>query len=175
MTLRNFILSAFVLVLLGCQSIHPIDPSTLDDPCLVQIHESLQDAVRAAHEDPRYSWNSGWMGNIWVNIGGETQVGLCHHWQEWVYREVITSVRQVGWDACSIAINTGTDNEHHPVVVYDPQHIDQHELITSVDPSRAYVLDAWPRGQADIFDLKDWLQRPIIVWTPAKLEDLSDG
>ncbi len=172
MTLRNFIPLAAILVLSGCHSIHPIDPAMLEDPSLVQIYDSFQVAVQAAHDGSRYSWNSGWMGNIWVNMGGETQVGLCHHWQEWVYREVISSVHQVGWDACGIAINSGTDNEHHAVVVYDPQHIDQHELITIDDLAQAYVLDAWPRGQADIYNLTDWLQRPIIIWTPAKLEVL---
>lgn len=164
-----------VTALLGGCSPAPLRLAETDEPQLHAIHAAFGEAVDAARNYPDLHWHSGWLGNAIVNLGGKGTFGLCHHWQEWIYREVLPAVHEAGWEACGIAINAGTSHEHHAVIVFDPRRIVRGNLLAAPETTSAYVLDAWRRGRPDIYRLSDWLEIPLAISTPAQLEELPGG
>jgi len=161
--------------LCGC-SPAPLRLSETDPPQLHAVEFAFQHAVDDAHHHPELHWHSGWFGNALVNLGGTRTLGLCHHWQEWIYQQVAPAVRDVGWEVCGIAVNVGDSGEHHAVFVYNPQRLGPANLLLAPRTAPAYVLDAWRRGRADIYRLDDWLALPLRITVPPQLEDLpGDG
>lgn len=165
---HKLLILVLVLSAGGC-AVQPVEPGSLRDPALAKIHAAFVRTVEAARNDPANRWHSGWTGNIRVNLSGERDLGLCYQWQAWVYRGVLPTVHEVDWHATGIMINFGTKNEHHAVLVFDPKRVDQDKLLASPRDRPVWVLDAWRRGRADMYRLEDWLELPLIVWTPAKL------
>ncbi len=107
----------------GCAQPRPLAIEEIDDPSLLLIMNALEETIRAAREDRDTAWFSGHLGNAWVNLWGEPNYGLCYHWQELVYHGVLPTVREVGWEARGVQINIGTMNEHHAVLIIDPQRV----------------------------------------------------
>jgi hypothetical protein len=160
-----------VLPLLGCGHA-PLRPDQLGDPALVPIRAAFERTLAEARADPAVSWQSGWLGNASINLFGGTRRGLCYEWRNLIYDGVIEAVHRVGWDATGVVISKGTYSEHSAVVVYDPRRIPLDEIL-SADPGRpVYVLDAWRRGDADIYPMRAWLSLPIIVRSPAQIKPL---
>ena len=108
------LLVAFLLT--GCAA-GPMRPDTIPEPQLTRIHAAFEETITAAHNDSRIAWRSGWLGNAWVNLRGEPNVGLCYQWRDLVYHGILPTVRQEGWEATGIVISRGSNNEHHAVVV----------------------------------------------------------
>jgi hypothetical protein len=153
---------------------HPVVTQEADSADLRAIRLAFEQTVREAHDSSDEQWHSGWFGNVLVNANGSVEhFGLCHHWQERVFAGVIDTVRDVEWQASGITINLGSPNEHHAVVVFDPEVESFDTLLAGGGSNDAWVLDAWKRGRADIFTVRDWVSLPLIVWTPPALEDLS--
>lgn len=146
-----------VVLLAGCAA-RPLSPDRLPDPELVRIHRAFADTLQRAYADPERRWHSGWAGNVWVNLAGERDLGLCYHWQRLVYRGVLPTVRAVGWHANGIVINKGTPHEHHAVVVFDPRQTDQDRILSDPENHPAWVLDAWRRGEPDIYPVAQWVR-----------------
>jgi hypothetical protein len=86
-----------------------------------------------------------------------------------VHAGVEETVQRVGWQATGIVINRGAEHEHHAVVVYDPGQVTAEHLLAAQPSEPVYVLDAWRRGQADIYVMRDWLQLPITVSVAAEI------
>lgn len=146
---------AAAIVASGCVS--PIRMSEIDDPSLRKLQGAFSNVVAQARDDPEYSWHSGILGNMWVIVLGQKNVGLCYHWQEWVYQEIRPALDRMGGGTCGIAIHMRELHEHHAVAVYDPRLIGRKELLAASTESPVFVFDAWHRGQADIYPLTDWL------------------
>jgi hypothetical protein len=143
------------------------------EPSLRIIHDAMNEIIDTAHEDPSRSWHSGWIGNTIVKFGGDQTFGYCYHWQELVYFDIEPQVRRVGWDLSGIEINRGSRNEHHAVLVWDPDRIHRSDALAAPRTAPVYVLDAWRRGRADIYPLADWLELPRPNRTPLAFEDLD--
>jgi hypothetical protein len=154
---------AILLVLSGCATVQPIQPTRIHDAPLKQIYRAFQEGVTQAHNSTTHAWRSGWTGNIWINLADDGSRGLCYQWQQLVYRAVLPTVKQVGWHAVGIMINYDTINEHHAVVVFDPNKVDQRALLKDPEGKPAYVLDAWRRGKPDMYRLDDWLKLPLTI------------
>ncbi len=157
----------------GCASA-PLLSSAIADPKLVEIQAAFEKTVRQAHTHPDVAWLSGWSGNAWVNVAGGSRYGLCYQWRDLVYAGVLPTVRRVGWAAKGIVISQGTVNEHHAVVVFDPQRLPLEKVLSASVQQPAYVLDAWRRGRADLYPLHTWLQLPLFLRTPAQLRTLAE-
>lgn len=158
------------LFLLGaCASAPPKTPAKYGHPELVEIHRAFERTLQEAKQDPTIHWRSGWTGNMVVNIAGGDNRGLCYEWQRLIYLGVLPTVQRVGWHANGIVINKGTSHEHHAVVVFDPAISDQDHLLDDPDANPAWVLDAWRRGQADIFTVKDWVKLPFFQEVAPKI------
>lgn len=138
-------------------------------PELVEIHQAFAQTVQAARQDPQVSWRSGWAGNIVVNLSPDDDRGLCYQWQRLVYLGVLPTVQRVGWHANGIVVNKGTRHEHHAVVVFDPAVSDQNHLLDDPEANPAWVLDAWRRGEADIFTVRQWIELPLFKEVPPKI------
>ena len=119
--------------------------------------------------DPEHRWESGWIGNISVNDDPEARRGLCFHWQELVFKKIAPLVHELGWDLVRVNINVGHFNEHHAVIVWNPDEIDRNRLLV-VERPPAWVLDAWNSGRAEIFALKEWIDGQVFVFTGPELE-----
>lgn len=171
--MTTIVLFAVGAGLAGC-SPRPLAASEMREPELRLIHAAFAEAVEAAFNDPNTSWHSGWFGNVMANMSGGRRRGLCHQWQERIYREVSPVVGEVGWEACGIAVNRGTAGEHHAVVVYDPHQCADTDLLESKVDAGAFVLDAWRHGRPDVYHLADWLSIPLLILAPAELEDLEN-
>lgn len=157
----------------GCVTT-PLPPTAMTDPGLMQIQAAFEHTVRQARSDPQVAWFSGWSGNAWVNLAGGSHHGLCYQWRDLVYAGVLPTVRRVGWTAKGIVISQGTVNEHHAVVVFDPRRLPLEAVLSAPAQQPAYVLDAWRRGQADIYPLQTWLRLPLFLRTPAQLRNLAE-
>jgi len=153
----------------GCGTTAPLADHTLD-PKLASIHTALENVVRACREDQNQDWYSGWTGNMWVNFRKGPARGLCYHWQSSVYEGVLPVVHDVGWEAGGMVINGDTYLEHHVVLVFDPTRIHYDEILETQAPRPVYVLDAWRRGEPDIFTLDDWLGHNTEIAKTAALE-----
>lgn len=165
--LHTFLL-LIVLALSGCV-ILPIDQDSIEDPALLRIRAAFAHTVEETLNDPEQQWTSGWLGNMWVNFHGDTNRGLCYEWKYRVYAGVKETVEAVGWRATGIVINKGADHEHHAVVVYDPAQVTPGHLLAARPGQAVYILDAWRRGQADIYTMNDWLQLPSSVAVAAAI------
>lgn len=161
------------VLLSGCASA-PLQPSAIADPKLAEIQAAFEKTVRQAHTNRNVAWLSGWSGNAWVNMAGGSNYGLCYQWRDLVYAGVLPTVRRVGWAAKGIVISQGTVNEHHAVVVFDPQRLPLENVLSASVQQPAYVLDAWRRGRADLYPLHTWLQLPLFLRSPAQLRTLAE-
>ena len=161
------------LLVSGCATA-PLTATAITDPKLAQIQAAFEKTVRLAHANPQVDWLSGWSGNAWVNLAGGSNYGLCYQWRDLVYAGVLPTVRRVGWEAKGIVISQGTINEHHAVVVFDPQRLPLQAVLTASVRQPAYVLDAWRWGRADIYPLHTWLHLPLFLRNPAQLRTLAD-
>ncbi len=159
------------LVLVGCGH-SPLRPDQTTEPALVPIRAAFERTIEQARQNPDVSWQSGWLGNASINLLGGPRRGLCYEWRNLVYAGVIDTVRAVGWDATGVVMSKYTYSEHSAVIVFDPARVPQTEILVA-DPGRpVYVLDAWRRGQADIYPLHVWLKLPLIVRSPAQIKPL---
>jgi hypothetical protein len=69
-----------------------------------------------------------------------------------------------------------TASEHHAVVVWDPRRVRREELLPDGAPGRpAYVLDAWQRGEPDLYRLEAWLDLPFWTRVAPRLEEPYPG
>lgn len=168
-------LLAVLFGLAGCVT-DPVDVASTGEPALLEIHAAFDRAIARAADDPSLHWHSGHVGNAWVNFWGANNRGLCYHWQERIYVEVRPTVERVGWKVCGVSVNRYTDNEHHAVLVWDPDRVARAEIAAALPGADAeaptYVLDAWRYGGADVWTLHDWLAIPSRVRTPPELEDV---
>lgn len=171
--IRFFLLLTFAL-LVGC-SANPalIDPATAPDPELAEIAVSFERTVDRLTSAEDADWRAGWFGNVLVNTASDGRsIGLCHQWRDAVYRGVVFDVRRLGWTCGGVTINRGTSHEHHAVLVARPE-LGPSDLLPEPPESGAYVLDAWSRGKADIYRLKDWIELPFFRKTPPALVDVG--
>jgi hypothetical protein len=169
--LAGCLAAALALPLIGCGHA-PLRLDHPGDPALVPIRAAFERTLAEARSDPAVSWQSGWVGNASINLFGGTRRGLCYEWRNLVFDGVIDTVRSVGWDATGVVISKGTYSEHSAVIVYDPKRISPHELLSAGPGTPVYVLDAWRRGEADIYPMHTWLKLPIIVRSPAQIKPL---
>ncbi|HHC71817.1 MAG TPA: hypothetical protein ENK54_02890 [Thiotrichales bacterium] len=171
MDLRPYsLLLAAALLLGGC--VTPPPPLERPPSPLAEIASAFRETVEAIREEPDLHWHNGWMGNLWINTVGGANRGLCYQWQRRVYLGVLPTVRRVGWRAVGIVINRGTLHEHHAVVVFDERRIPLDTVLARPDQA-IWVLDAWRRGEPDIWPLELWLEIPLRVSVPPSLEDLA--
>ena len=152
----------------GCAG-QPLTPDPANQPELARIHRAFAETLERAYADPQQRWHSGWAGNVWVNLAGERDLGLCYHWQRLVYRGVLSTVRAVNWHANGIVINKGSSHEHHAVIVFDPRHADQDRILTDPGNNPAWVLDAWRRGRADIYPVAQWVDLSWFRQVPPRI------
>lgn len=147
----------------------PINNDAIDDPALQEISKAFNKTVEAAHNDPHNEWQSGWVGNMWVHFRGEEQRGLCYEWKYLVHAGVADTVERVGWQVRGIAVNEHTPNEHHAVLVFDPERVNSTNILTATSDKPVYVLDAWRQGQADIYPIATWLNSNFKTAKPARI------
>jgi hypothetical protein len=169
--------SAAILLLLlagaGCAGPPSMGRDEIDDDGLRVIVEAYDRRVAEARADPELTWHSGWVGNVVSIVLGPAHGGLCYHWQEWVYTGVRSTAWQVGWTVQGIALNVNRSGEHHAVLVFDPQRLEQPGPLVPAPARNAFVLDAWRRGRADVYRLPDWLAIPAHRGVTIELEDLE--
>jgi len=173
-SIRVLALALLAIPLVAC-STATVSRSEMTDPALVTIHEAFAATVERANNDPDVTWKSGWFGNVGIHLGGREERGLCYEWQGLVYGGVLVAVRDVGWAATGVSINRRTSSEHHAVIVFDPKRIAREDLLEVGAEDPAYVLDAWQRGEADVYRLAEWLTMPLLVRVPARLEEPYPG
>ena len=171
MAFRWLILCALGLALGGCASTRPIDIRANANDELAQIAHALDETIDATHADPNTRWHSGWTGNVVVNWFEGSQRGLCYHWRDAVYDGVVDDCEALVWEAWGITINRDVKGEHHAVLVFDPALGSVQRVLADQNPE-AYVLDAWRRGQPDVYTLPDWISLATIRKEP-ELIDLA--
>ncbi len=160
-------------VLAGCRG--PINPAEVDDPAFEAIYAAFADSVQEARDTGH--WQSGWTGNLGVNLLGGQRMGLCWEWRDWVYARVEPVASAHGWETAGVFINRNSMSEHNAVAVYDPARVQDAQAAidagtsTEGPASHVYVLDAWRRGKPDVYLLRDWAKKPLIVWNPVGLEE----
>lgn len=127
---------------------------------------AYKQAVRDAFEDSEYTWHSGWLGNIRVQLDlTDRQRGLCWEWVLLVYPRVRDVAVASGLGVGTVSKHVGSPAEHHAVIVFEVNTLTAedgilHEAMDrpgSSGTGRVWVLDPWRTGRADIFDLQDWL------------------
>jgi hypothetical protein len=167
------VLTALVLSLALVSCGHGrLRPDAIPEPALVPIQAAFERTLTQARQDPKVRWESGWLGNASINLLGGTRRGLCYEWRDLVYDGVIGTVREVGWDATGVVISKDTYSEHSAVLVYDPKRVDTATVLAAGPGQPVFVLDAWRRGEADIYPLHAWLDLPLIVRSPAQIRHL---
>ncbi len=125
--------------------------------------------VRAAHENREERWHAGWLGNAAVHWrrprptaapdpDRPVHLGLCYEWQWLVHEGVSAATTSVGWEATLVSVDYGRPTEHHAVLVYDPKRVQPILPEIADDGAPAYVLDAWRRGQDDVFAFGAWIR-----------------
>lgn len=167
----GFLAATLALSLLGCGHA-PLRPDDRDEPALIPIRAAFERTLAQAHGDAAVTWHSGWLGNARINLLGGPRRGLCYEWRNLVFAGVVDAVHAVGWDATGVVISKGTYSEHSAVVVFDPRRVPPDELLSAGPGRPVYVLDAWRRGEADIYPLHTWLELPILVRSPAQIKPL---
>lgn len=163
----RLLLTALVPLLAACAI--PLEHAELPREELLEIQRDFEAIVAEAHADPDVDWRSGWMGNISVSEDPERRRGLCYQWQEMVFERIAPTVERVGWSAVRVNVNVGHFNEHHAVIVWNPEEIERDRLLIVANPP-AWVLDAWDSGRAEIFPLDGWVDGQVFVFTPPALE-----
>jgi hypothetical protein len=166
-----FLVATLTLALVGCGHA-PLRSDQPGEPALIPIRAAFERTITAARQDPAIAWRSGWLGNASINLFGGPRRGLCYEWRNLVYDGVIDTVRQVGWAATGVVVSKGTYSEHSAVIVFDPKRVPVDQVLAA-DPGRpVYVLDAWRRGEADIYPLHTWLKLPLIRRSPPQIKPL---
>ena len=150
----------------------PLRPEAGEEPALHAIRAAFARTLDNARDDTSITWESGWLGNASINLLGGNRRGLCYQWRNLVYDGVIDTVHEVGWDATGVVISKGTYSEHSAVLVFDPRRVAPDAVLSAASTQPVYILDAWRRGEADIYTLHDWLALPIIVRSPAQIKPL---
>lgn len=171
MAFRWLILCAIGAALSGCASTRPIDIRSTNHDELARIAHALDETIDQTHADPNTRWHSGWTGNVVVNWFEGSQRGLCYQWRDAVYDGVADDCEAIGWEAWGITINRDVKGEHHAVLVFDPA-LGTVQRVLADQNSDAYVLDAWRRGQPDVYSLPDWISLATIRKAP-ELIDLA--
>jgi len=174
-TVIQFIRYSFIALCLSLTAcvVTPIQHDDINDPALKNIHQAFSQTVTDALNDPDEDWTSGWLGNMWVNFHEGRQRGLCYQWKYRVHAGVKETVHAQGWQLTGIVINQGADGEHHAVIVYDPEQIQEEKLLSANSAQAVFVLDAWRQGMPDIYHLSEWLQLARHVHVPAKLIEIK--
>ena len=165
---NQYLLLSLSLFLSACV-VMPLERDNINDPALQKIHTAFAKTIDEALNDPNEDWTSGWLGNMWVNFHEGKQRGLCYQWKYRIHAGVKDTVLSQGWQLTGIVINQGEKGEHHAVIIYDPEKITAEQLVSANPAQPVFVLDAWRRGQADIFHVSEWLQLARHVYKPAKL------
>jgi len=153
------------LVLAGCSSgPSPIKPT---EPRLNPVVAAYELAIREAHDDVEFVWQSGWLGNLRVklDVTGRHR-GLCWEWALLTFSHVQEGAVKNGFSIGTISKHVGSFAEHHAIMVFDQSIIspDQAMIVNATGVPDAlregpvWVLDPWKSGRADIFDLHGWLQ-----------------
>jgi hypothetical protein len=136
-----------------------------------RIDMAYVSAVQAANDSGDESWQSGWLGNVWVNYFPRGSAGLCYQWQDLVFNAVAAEARTSPWKVGGVQVNQGTSKEHHAVLVYPAEGGEPVKLGDLVG-RQAWVLDPWLRGTADVYVLADWLRARPGEGADAALEEL---
>lgn len=156
-----------LLLLTACHLPTPL--KELGDPRLASVQADFQAVVDHAYHHPSQDWYYGWMGNFWRNTWRGNRRGLCYEWQAVVYEGVRESAPKAGLVAIGIMKDQFKGTEHHAVLVFPRGDFATSQdnqttgpdvgwiLLAQPEPRRAWVLDAWRYGNADIFTLDDWL------------------
>jgi len=153
------------LLLAGCSTgPSPIKPT---ETRLYSVVSAYELAVREAHEDVEFVWHSGWHGNLRVklDVTGRHR-GLCWEWALLTFSHVQETAVKNGFSIGTVSKYVDSFAEHHAIMVFDQSIIspDQAMIVNATGVPDAlregpvWVLDPWKSGQADIFDLHDWLQ-----------------
>lgn len=175
---RFLVFLAITALLAACslQQAHIKSPPP-KDAALQKVFTAYEETIRQAHADHEYSWNSGRIGNMLVNLDPDNNRGLCFHWQKLVFLGIQKALLESGWRATGIAINEGGILEHHAVLLYHPDRRRLDTILKNNDKSSIYVLDPWSSGEARAYRLDDWLQLPLTTSKPARLTviDIEGG
>jgi len=125
-----------------------------------RIDAAYVSAVQAANDSGEQSWQSGWLGNVWVNYFPKGSAGLCYQWQDLVFNAVAREAKSSPWKVGGIQVNKGTSKEHHAVLLYPAATAEPVKLgdLAGKGGSGAWVLDPWLRGTADVYVLQEWLK-----------------
>jgi hypothetical protein len=179
-------LVAFLLALVVLPACHlPTPLKELDEPRLATVQEDYQYVVELAYTHPTQTWYSGWMGNFWRNWHKGHRRGLCYEWQAVVYEAVRESAPKAGFVAIGIMKDRNKSSEHHAVLLFERGDIVTSQagattgpeaglvLLAQREPRRAWVLDPWRYGRADVFWLDDWLGSDIHWRGRIEFEDLE--
>lgn len=175
LTIQNIKLSFLLsisLLLTAC-IITPLEQDNISDPALQKIHQAFAKTIIDTFDDPNEDWTSGWLGNMWVNFHEGQQRGLCYQWKYRIHAGVKETVHAQGWELTGIVINQAAHGEHHAVIVYNPEQIKPAQLINANMAQPVFVLDAWRRGQADIYHVSEWLKLTNHHYVPAKLIEVN--
>jgi len=169
------VLLVLALLLSGCTNAKIMTEDEIAaDPRLAIVHQEFIRAVDDTHAHPTQTWHAGWLGNSIVNFWGGGQKGLCYHWQQQIYALTRHRIESLGLAATGVMINRGKGGEHHCVLVFDPRVIDEQNLLTQPMPRHGWVLDAWQRGEPDIYTLDEWHKLPAPLYRDWELQDLTN-
>ena len=164
------VLSLILLVgPMACSPAERLDKANLPDRRLAPVLASMQHTIDTLDADPVTQWRSGWVGNMFTNVLGEGNRGLCYHWQEAIARGVAPSVRQAGLSMVGLAVNVANGLEHHAVVIFDPAAVsagwetDPATVAAFFKRTDATVLDGWERGRADAYPMQSWISHHNFV------------
>ena len=167
--MQKIVVLIFFSLLLSACVVMPLERDNINDPALQRIHHAFAKTIDDAFNDPDEQWTSGWLGNMWVNFHEGNQRGLCYQWKYRIHAGVKETVLAQGWQLTGIVINQGADGEHHAVIVYDPERIQKAQLLKASIKQPVYVLDAWRRGQPDIYPVSEWIKLARHHHVPARL------
>lgn len=181
------IVLAALVALPACH--YPTPLKELDDPRLAAVQRDYQNVVHTAYTHPTQDWYSGWTGNFWRNWMRGNRRGLCYEWQAVVYEGVRESAPQSGFVAIGIMKDRKKSSEHHAVLIFEKGDVVSSRgkggardatgpeaglvILDQNQPRRAWVLDAWRYGRADIFALDDWLGADFRWKGRIEFEDLE--
>lgn len=171
------------LLLPACHLPTPL--KDIDDPRVAAIRPDYQAVIDYAYHNDSEIWFSGWTGNFWRNWMGGNRRGLCYEWQAVVYEGVREAAPKAGLVAIGIMKDRNKSTEHHAVLIFPKGDIVTSNagattgpeagllLLDEHEPRRAWVLDAWRYGRADIFTLDNWLGAPFRWQGRIEFEDLE--
>jgi len=170
--IKFYFVVTFTLLLSACVVL-PLEQDNIKEPALQKIHAAFKQTITDAFNDPNEDWTSGWLGNMWINYHEGRQRGLCYQWKYRIHAGVKETVHAQGWALTGIVINQGARGEHHGVIVYDPKHVKPEQLVNANIAQPVFVLDAWRRGQPDIYRVSDWIKLSRHQNVPAKLIEVN--